>query len=44
VDFTHNFNHPLYLVAFVMFTGAALWLFIDPLKQLHLQRLTPAHA
>jgi sugar phosphate permease len=34
VDVTHNFDHPLMLVAFVMFIGVALWLAIDPMKQL----------
>jgi len=33
-DLTHNFNYPLILVALVMFTGAALWMAIDPTKQL----------
>jgi len=33
-DVTHNFNYPLFVVAFVMLTGALLWLAIDPLKQL----------
>jgi MFS transporter, ACS family, glucarate transporter len=38
-DVTHNFNYPLYLVAFVMFTGCLLWLAIDPTKQvdIHLE-------
>jgi hypothetical protein len=33
VDVMHNFNYPLLVVAFVMITGALLWLGIDPLKQ-----------
>ena len=33
-DITHNFSYPLILVALVMFTGAALWLGIDPTCQL----------
>lgn len=36
VDMTHNFNYPLFVVAFVMFTGCLLWLAIDPLKQVRL--------
>jgi ACS family glucarate transporter-like MFS transporter len=38
VDLTHNFNHPLFVVAFVMLTGALLWLAIDPLKQVSLNK------
>lgn len=34
VDATHNFDYPLFVVAFVMLTGCFLWLAIDPLKQL----------
>src|SRR5215210_2242270 len=37
VDVTHNFDYPLFVVAFVMLTGCLLWLAIDPLKQLTLQ-------
>ncbi|MCW3106572.1 MAG: transporter [Segetibacter sp.] len=37
VDVTHNFNYPLFVVAFVMLTGCLLWLGIDPLKQLSLK-------
>ena len=33
-DVTHNFNYPLFVVAFVMITGCLLWLGIDPEKQL----------
>jgi nitrate/nitrite transporter NarK len=29
-----RFNYPLFMVAFVMLTGALLWLAIDPLKQI----------
>jgi sugar phosphate permease len=36
VDATHNFDYPLFVVAFVMLTGCALWLTIDPLKQVSL--------
>jgi ACS family glucarate transporter-like MFS transporter len=36
VDLTHNFDYPLFVVAFVMLTGGLLWLAIDPLKQLSL--------
>ncbi|MEO6330024.1 MAG: MFS transporter [Ginsengibacter sp.] len=36
-DVTHNFNYPLFVVAFVMLTGCALWLAIDPTKQLNIQ-------
>lgn len=32
-EVTHNFNYPLFVVAFVMFTGCMLWLAIDPTKQ-----------
>lgn len=44
VDAMHNFNYPLFVVAFVMVTGAVLWLAIDPLKQIRLQKqeLQPA--
>jgi sugar phosphate permease len=38
VDLTHNFNYPLFVVAFVMLTGALLWLAIDPLKQVDSSR------
>jgi nitrate/nitrite transporter NarK len=40
VDLTHNFNQPLYVVACVVFTGATLWLAIDPLKQLRMSTVT----
>jgi ACS family glucarate transporter-like MFS transporter len=33
-DLTHNFNYPLFVVAFVMLAGCLLWLGIDPEKQL----------
>lgn len=36
VDMTHNFDYPLFVVAFVMLTGALLWLVIDPMKQVSL--------
>jgi nitrate/nitrite transporter NarK len=36
VDVFHNFDYPLIVVAFVMLTGALLWLGIDPLKQVSL--------
>ncbi|MEO6453602.1 MAG: MFS transporter [Ginsengibacter sp.] len=36
-DVTHNFNYPLFVVAFVMLTGCVLWLAIDPTKQLNIQ-------
>ncbi len=38
VDVTHNFNYPLFVVAFVVLTGCLLWLAIDPLKQVSLQQ------
>ncbi|MDQ6814077.1 MAG: MFS transporter [Bacteroidota bacterium] len=38
VDVFHNFDYPLFVVAFVMFTGALLWLGIDPLKQVSVQK------
>lgn len=34
VDFTHNFNTPLYVLSAVLFAGGLLWLFIDPGKPL----------
>lgn len=37
VDVTHNFDYPLFVVAFVMLTGCLLWLAIDPLKQLSMK-------
>lgn len=37
VDATHNFDYPLFVVAFVMLTGCLLWLAIDPLKQVSLK-------
>jgi sugar phosphate permease len=40
VDLTHDFNRPLYIVAIVMFTGAALWRAIDPLKQMRMPELS----
>jgi MFS transporter, ACS family, glucarate transporter len=33
-DMTHNFTYPIFIVAFVMFTGCLLWLAIDPTKRL----------
>lgn len=33
IDVFHNFDYPLFVVAFVMLMGALLWLGIDPLKQ-----------
>jgi len=36
-DSTSSFEYPLYLVAFVMLTGALLWLGIDPMKQINNQ-------
>jgi len=36
-DLTHSFNYPLILVALVMFTGATLWMGIDPTKQLKVE-------
>ena len=36
VQVTHHFDYPLYLVAFVLFTGCMLWLFINPEKTLPL--------
>ena len=36
-DVTHNFNYPLFVVAFVMLTGCMLWLAIDPTKQVDVQ-------
>ncbi len=36
-DVTHNFNYPLFVVAFVMLTGCMLWLAIDPMKQIDIQ-------
>jgi MFS transporter, ACS family, glucarate transporter len=36
-DVTHNFNYPLFVVAFVMLTVCILWLAIDPIKQLNIQ-------
>ncbi len=36
-DVTHNFNYPLFAVAFVMLTGSLLWLAIDPMKQLSMK-------
>jgi ACS family glucarate transporter-like MFS transporter len=38
VDVFHNFDYPLFVVAFVMLTGALLWLGIDPLKQVSLPK------
>lgn len=38
VDVFHNFDYPLFVVAFVMLTGALLWLAIDPLKQVSLKQ------
>jgi MFS transporter, ACS family, glucarate transporter len=35
-DVTHSFIYPLFIVAFVMFTGCILWLAIDPTKQVDL--------
>ena len=40
---TNNFDYPLFVVAFVMLTGALLWLAIDPLKQVHLQTEAPSN-
>ncbi len=37
VDVTHNFDYPLFVVAFVMLTGCLLWLAVDPLKQVSTQ-------
>lgn len=37
VDLTHNFDYPLFVVAFVILTGALLWLGIDPLKQVNMK-------
>lgn len=36
VDVTHNFDYPLFVVAFVMLMGSLLWLAIDPSKQVRL--------
>jgi sugar phosphate permease len=36
VQVTHNFDYPLFVVAFVMLTGCLLWLGIDPTKQVRL--------
>ncbi|MEO8763269.1 MAG: MFS transporter [Ginsengibacter sp.] len=36
-DVTGNFNHPLFIVAFVLFIGCLLWLAIDPLKQVDIK-------
>jgi len=33
-DATHNFNHPLFLVGFVVCWRSLFWLIIDPTKQL----------
>ena len=41
---TNNFDYPLFVVAFVMLTGALLWLAIDPLKQVRLQTDAPVSA
>ena len=41
VDVTHNFDYPLFVVAFVMLTGCLLWLAIDPLKQVSLKEDLP---
>jgi MFS family permease len=37
-DLTHSFNYPLILVALVMFSGAALWMGIDPTKKLKVKK------
>jgi MFS transporter, ACS family, glucarate transporter len=36
VQLTHNFNHPLFLLAAVSVTGCLLWMAIDPTKQLNI--------
>ena len=36
-DVTHNFNYPLFVVAFVTFISCILWLAIDPTKQIDIQ-------
>lgn len=36
-DVTHNFNYPLFVVAFVTLIGCMLWLAIDPTKQVDVQ-------
>jgi MFS family permease len=34
VQVTHHFDYPLYVLAFVLFSGCLLWLAIDPEKSL----------
>ena len=34
VDFTHNYNSPLFVLAIVLFTGCLLWFAVDPGKPL----------
>jgi ACS family glucarate transporter-like MFS transporter len=36
-DVTHNFNYPLFVVAFVLLIGFILWFAIDPMKQIDIQ-------
>ena len=37
-DVTHNFNYPLFVVAFVLLIGFILWFAIDPMKQIDIQK------
>ena len=34
VQATHNFNYPLYMIAFLLFFGCLLWFVIDPEKEI----------
>ena len=36
-DVIHNFNYPLFVVAFVTLVGCILWLAIDPMEQIDIQ-------
>jgi sugar phosphate permease len=36
-DLANNFNVPIFVLAGVLFTGALLWLFVDPRKQVILE-------
>jgi MFS transporter, ACS family, glucarate transporter len=36
-DFAHNYNTPMFVIAGVLFTGAFIWLAVDPTKQISIE-------